>query len=111
MWKWLVFIFSQTYWRYAAHSTHEQPNNTVSLQCGTSNISTHCVTQLFFTDVRLRGGRSSWEGRVEVLDGNQTWNTICNNEWDDMDALVVCHQLQYDGMKFAQSYPLYDIQA
>ena len=49
------------------------------------------------SDVRVRGGRSSWEGRVEVLDENQTWNTVCDDAWDDRDAVVACQQLGYEG--------------
>ena len=42
--------------------------------------------------VRLTGGASDLEGRVEVcLDG--VWGTICNNFWNNLDAAVVCHQL------------------
>ena len=32
------------------------------------------------------------EGRVEYCNANQ-WGTVCNNEWNSMDAAVVCRQL------------------
>lgn len=44
--------------------------------------------------VRLVGGDSEFEGRVELcLDGE--WGTICGNFWSTLDAVVVCNQLNY----------------
>ena len=44
--------------------------------------------------VRLVGGFSSYEGRVEICYNNQ-WGTVCDNGFTSIDAKVVCGQLGY----------------
>ena len=53
-------------------------------------------------DLRLAGGDNQYEGRVEMcLHGR--WGTICDDNWDNREADVVCRQLGYtqNGVGFA----------
>ena len=47
-------------------------------------------------DLRLVGGSSPLEGRLEVCYYNQ-WGTVCDDDWGTMDARVACRQLGYSG--------------
>ncbi|XP_060602751.1 scavenger receptor cysteine-rich type 1 protein M130-like [Ruditapes philippinarum] len=46
--------------------------------------------------MRLIGGRGNFEGTVDVMENGQ-WGTICDREFTDIDASVVCKQLGFTG--------------
>ena len=58
------------------------------------------------TTLRLKGGRSHFEGRVEILiDGE--WGTVCDDGWDIRAAHITCRQLGYAGALQAVSKALF----
>ena len=45
-------------------------------------------------DIRLIGGSSDSEGRIEIC-YRSYWGSVCDDHWDDSDARVACRQLGY----------------
>ena len=44
--------------------------------------------------MRLVNGGSELEGRVEVC-RNSKWGSVCDVNWDDIDARTVCRELGF----------------
>lgn len=72
-------------------SHHKMPVNTGWLfNDGCTQAEVRCIP------VRLTGGLSNVEGRVEVFQNN-VWGTICDSGWDSVNSRVVCQTLFGDG--------------
>lgn len=56
-------------------------------------------------DVRLVGGTTDLEGRVEFCNNNQ-WGTVCDDSWGVPDATVVCRQLGYSDTGYSMKVGL-----
>lgn len=55
--------------------------------------------------IRLIGGTNNFEGRVEIC-SNNTWGTVCDDFWANIDANVVCRQLGYRDTGIYSTYSL-----
>ena len=72
---------STSYWNYPVVGVicHKIP--TFDMECS-------------FGDVRLFGGETESEGRVEIC-VHGLWTTICDEEFEDADALVICREVGF----------------
>lgn len=52
-------------------------------------------------DIRLVDGTTAFEGRVEVC-VDEEWVAICDNQFDNLDAKVICARLGYSGSGMQQ---------
>lgn len=57
-------------------------------------IHLHLLNLILGLEIRLVGGASFTEGRVEIFVDNG-WGTVCDHEFDIDDVTVVCKQLGF----------------
>jgi hypothetical protein len=80
------------------------------IQCPNTGIANHnCVHYedivldcrgCIETKVRLFGGKTPYDGRVEIC-VNDHWVSLCAENWDDRHAAVVCRQLGHNTTSYA----------
>ncbi|XP_077991287.1 scavenger receptor cysteine-rich domain-containing protein DMBT1-like isoform X3 [Glandiceps talaboti] len=56
----------------------------------------YCSRLASADNIRLSGGKTPFEGRVEVF-YNGSWGTICRDGWHEQDAYIVCKELGFPG--------------
>ena len=76
---------------HSTQLTHCEHADDAGVKCSSEMVD-NCTNG----DVRLVGGTAATEGRVEICI-NKTWGTVCHDNWDYKDAVVVCRQLGYLG--------------
>lgn len=57
---------------------------------GWARVPAHCPRASL--QIRLSGGRTPFEGRVEVKRGSK-WGMVCSEGWTTKEAMVACRQL------------------
>ncbi|XP_025112202.1 deleted in malignant brain tumors 1 protein-like isoform X2 [Pomacea canaliculata] len=86
---------------------HCTGSETSILQCQHRPLGTHncnhyedagvdCSPSSNNYPIRLNGSSVAYKGRVEIMYNGQ-WGTICDDNWDDHAAQVVCQQLGFVG--------------
>lgn len=75
------------------------PSTCLDIYAHLFNTFAACV----FSEIRLEGGNSSEEGRVEVCIGGD-WGTVCDDSWSTEEANVVCSQLGFSNLGTMLNY-------
>ncbi|XP_019616489.1 PREDICTED: deleted in malignant brain tumors 1 protein-like [Branchiostoma belcheri] len=92
-----LFYCSHKGWR--VHDCSPRHGDDVGVVCDTLCL---CLDT---SRIRLVGGSSRKEGRIEVRPADSmTWGTVCHNQFDMKDADVVCKMLGYPSAQLVRNY-------
>ncbi|XP_064394599.1 deleted in malignant brain tumors 1 protein-like isoform X5 [Halichondria panicea] len=77
------------------HACPTSPLGDITNPSCTSAAAVTCSRVCYDADVRVVEGERYGVGRVEVCKDN-VWGTICDEEWDNLDATVACRAFRFD---------------
>lgn len=69
--------------------------NTFSLWSVSVFLNTIGPGSCNYGDIKLTGGVTENEGRVELCNSRSLWGTVCNNQWPEANSRVVCSSLGF----------------
>ncbi|XP_059187494.1 CD5 antigen-like [Centropristis striata] len=87
--EWRKESSDKAVWTITAECVH---SGSALSDCVKSDISTHNLEITCSDSFRLVNGTSLCSGRLEVT-SNQSWSSVCEDNFDHQDAEVVCREL------------------
>ncbi|XP_030844166.1 scavenger receptor cysteine-rich domain superfamily protein-like [Strongylocentrotus purpuratus] len=71
----------------------------------TQSLKRRFLCQTKDRSVRLGDATSFGRGRLEYLDENEGWGTVCNQAWTQSDSTVACNHLGFNPLSAYDAFP------